>query len=206
MNIKKKLVKGIVILTALVFFFLISFVTLMEVTGEKYLNEKNDIVSFIKNSPPIPDNFVEVFEKVYPRSIDGNYWTYFVERTFSDSNRKCPCKMAALFIPNEKIDYSRGYYSTMPGMIALELEDYVSQKECLNYVYNNFQFGNDIIGVRSASENFFNKSLEELNQKEIVSILTMLENPVLYSIRRNPKAHNKKRSELLRKLGTTSVN
>ena len=155
----------------------------METGGDSYLRieKKNEIISSIQNSDKLPDNFLEAYNKTYPRSLSGNYWGFALERIISKkSDRQCPCRQVALFIPKQNINSSLGFVKFVPTMIGLELEDYVSQEECLSYLSSQYEFPRGAQGIRNASLTLFEKDLEEMNNIELTGLLDIMKNSIKY--------------------------
>ena len=200
MKLKKSLTWTLIVLVSLTLLFSIGVYIFMETGGNRYLTPENkkEIVAQIKSSPSLDSVFLQAFNVIYPSSLDGGYWAYsFSHLISSQSKRKCPCKLAAMNIDRDKIDYENYSYNLAPHVISLELEDYLTQTECLNFITNNYDFGFKVVGVESASMKYFNKSIKELGSAEIAELFVIMKNPIYYSRRRNSKQFIKNRDELI---------
>ncbi|MEX0812004.1 MAG: transglycosylase domain-containing protein [Chitinophagales bacterium] len=200
----KRITKRVLIFLIFFGFLLVSgVVIILETGGKKYLqtDTKKELVASIKQSKELPENFLQAYCKLYPGSLKSNYWGYVTEHLINkNSDRRCPCRKVALFTSSENINYSRGFYKLAPTMIGLELEDYVSQEQCLNYISSKYNFLRDVNGVWDASWAYFNKDLQDLNNEELAGLLSIIENPVLYDMKRHPDLFDKKRKEIIKKI------
>lgn len=95
----------------------------------------------------------------------------------------CPCQALANNIVTDVHNTSlvkRAFY-------LLKIKKEFSPDECLKFVLMNYDFGNKNIGIKEASKFYFNKNIDNLNEKEIITLVVMLKNSALYSPIRNPK-------------------
>jgi len=92
--------------------------------------------------------------------------------------RNCPCENASNYIG----PYRHGF-SITKKIYKLKIEKEFNEEECLKFDFLNadYLYGNK--GIKQASKYYFNKEIEKLNEKEIINLILMLENPSLY----NPK-------------------
>ena len=77
-------------------------------------------------------------------------------------------------------------------LFTLKLERKYTQKECLKSVLMNSDYLYHNKGVKEAAHYYYKKELKELNQKERITLLLMLENPILYNPKRNRKMLQRK--------------
>jgi membrane carboxypeptidase/penicillin-binding protein PbpC len=68
-----------------------------------------------------------------------------------------------------------------PFVISLFLTKQSGAKKCYQYNMQNMDFGRNIRGVRQASLVYFNKSIEELNEEEILKLYIILDAPSRYN-------------------------
>lgn len=92
----------------------------------------------------------------------------------------CPCEVAANYIG----PYRHGYSLTKLLNIAKTKLDF-TQNECLEFVLLNNSFGHDNKGIKAAAQFYFKKNIEQLNEREIITLLTVFKNPGLYDPIRN---------------------
>ncbi len=173
----------------------------METGGNKYLTLENKtaIIDKIQNSPKLPGNFLKVYDAAYPKSLYGNYWGYIFEKLIDNkSERKCPCRKVIYFVDRELT-----FPAIAEPQIGLEIEDYLSQTECLQYILSNFEFMNGVIGIENVSTELFGKPLLKLSDVEIVELLVIMKNPVYYKKHPDSEMFELERKRILKKLGTT---
>ena len=66
---------------------------------------------------------------------------------------------------------------------AIEIESQYSKDEILNLYFNNVYFGKNLSGLRTAGLYYFGKEVVELNQSELLYLLTILRGPNYYARR-----------------------
>ena len=67
---------------------------------------------------------------------------------------------------------------TFEYFLTREIEKSTSQKQCLNWIAQNFDFLHGAKGIQNASKFYFKKNLENLNENEMEILVKMLDNPV----------------------------
>lgn len=95
----------------------------------------------------------------------------------------CPCQTVA---NNIRIN-GRNTSLVKRALYLLKIKKEFSPDECLKFVLMNYDFGNKNIGIKAASKFYFNKNIDNLNEKEIITLVVMLKNSALYNPIRNPK-------------------
>lgn len=108
--------------------------------------------------------FIDIHNKIYKKLKEPN----------------CPCQVAT----NNIGPYRHGF-SLTKFLYELKIKKEFSQNECLKFVFINYDFGYRNIGVKAASKFYFYKNIEELSEKEIVTLIAMLKNSALYNPIRN---------------------
>lgn len=75
------------------------------------------------------------------------------------------------------------------AVITVELEHFLSKDRILELYLNVAQFDARVFGIRAAAKHYFNKSPAQLSQEETVSLISLLPNPVKWSLAfRKPNA------------------
>ncbi|WP_289661724.1 transglycosylase domain-containing protein [Flavobacterium panacagri] len=123
-------------------------------------------------------SFISIYNKIYKKIEEPN----------------CPCQNTANKITN--IHYTS---LTKRALYWLKIEKEFSHDECLKFVLVHYDFGYRKIGIKTASKFFFNKSIEELNEREKITLIAMLKNSGLYNPIRNKKGV-KNRVDLLERI------
>ena len=85
-------------------------------------------------------------------------------------------------------------------VIAVRLERKYTKEEIIAMYLNKFSFTNGAYGIRAASEIYFNKKQDELEQQEAATLVGMLKNPSLYNPLRRPELTQKRREVVLKQM------
>ncbi len=97
-------------------------------------------------------------------------------------------------------NYKAFYYpiNKMRELItAYNLEQIYSKEELLEFYLNTVSFGEDVYGIESASQRYFNTSAKRLNQQQAAILVGMLKATTSYNPVRHPKASLKRRNLVL---------
>lgn len=79
-------------------------------------------------------------------------------------------------------EYSSPIKSSSKNILfALKLERDFTSDECLTYLFLNYDYLYGNKGIKDASKYFFKKDITNLNQKEKITLVLMLDNPSLYN-------------------------
>lgn len=82
-------------------------------------------------------------------------------------------------------------------VVAVKLEREFSKNEIMALYFNTVDFGNNSMGIKSASKTYFNKEPIGLNTEEAALLVGMLKAPTKYSPVRNPNASCERRNTVL---------
>ncbi len=82
-------------------------------------------------------------------------------------------------------------------VVAVKLEHEFSKNEIMALYFNTVDFGNNSMGIKSASKTYFNKTPIELNTEEAALLVGMLKAPTKYSPTRHPNASTERRNTVL---------
>ncbi len=85
-------------------------------------------------------------------------------------------------------------------IIATRLERQYTKDEILAMYFNIYDFGNNAVGVRSASRIYFDKEPKELQVEEAAVLAGMFKNSSLYNPRRNPVGVTNRRNVVLHQM------
>ncbi|WP_127844655.1 transglycosylase domain-containing protein [Psychroflexus aestuariivivens] len=187
----KKLLKFIFI--GLIIVLVIGFLVVQYLKSDFYNPFDNKKFEHLKtqidSSNELPSEFVKVFNEINPiTNTDG----IITDRLKEKFDRECPCLSAGnISLVNEISRFKINQY-----VLGWKLEKEFTQKECLNYYVQNFDFLNNSKGLNSASEFYFNKRISDLNYEELATLVLMLKNPTLYNPKRYPERLKEKLSEL----------
>lgn len=144
--------------------------------------DREHFVNEMKNSPPLPERFYEIYDIIYPDALGSStLGSYFYNQLSDGFNRECPCAEAT---------YS-GIYGRYLGaglrLISFTLDDDVSQRECLNFYTAKIDFLHGNKGIEKLSKSYFDKDVYSLNDREIIEVIVTMKNPNLYNRKRRPE-------------------
>ena len=87
-------------------------------------------------------------------------------------------------VADSKIE--RLFQKPIEWVIAVKLEKYYTKEEILTMYLNKYDFGNNAIGIKTASNTYFSKEPKDLSVEEAATLVGMCKNSSLYNpIRRN---------------------
>ncbi|MBI2279694.1 MAG: transglycosylase domain-containing protein [Bacteroidetes bacterium] len=85
-------------------------------------------------------------------------------------------------------------------IIAVELEKRYTKAEILTMYLNKFDFINNAVGIKSASNVYFNKEPKDLKIQEAAMLIGMAKNPALYNPLRRPEMTQTRREVVLKQM------
>ena len=162
-----------------------------------------DFAQEIKDSPAADAELISLFNKINSQVIeeDSSVFNEVLSR-FSNEYYECPCldisyKLHLVSRKNTK-GWQQRFFSNQ-YIFAHHLHQQVTQKQCLNYLLNNYDFLYHVKGVYEASQFYFKKELSGLTKKEKLGLLIMLRNPMLYNPYKRPAYYNRRLEHIMTK-------
>ncbi len=132
----------------------------LKTTWKEFISEKEltELISEIKSSEELPNEFYNLYEKEYPNSLKYGYKRILFKNIISKKRYKSPSSIASLMskYPFKNTNHLR-IIKLNEYILSSKLEEKVSQKECLNWIAKKFDFTYGIIGINNASEFYFQK-------------------------------------------------
>lgn len=155
------------------------FVWKLETSIDKILTEeqKESLFKEIESSPELPESFYTTIEKYFKDDFkfDQGAWGSITQNIFGGRRDQCPCR--EIYFPPFHIKDGAWINRFYSEIIALELEENFSNKKCLEYELSTWRYPGCpsylCEGVQEASRFYYDKEIEELNEREIVEILLM---------------------------------
>ncbi len=158
--------------------------------------EIESIITEIKNAKQHDERLVLMYNKVYNNILEKssleNLWNGILGKPYT----LCPCRQATLMSRLNKRDINPE--STF--VITSKIEKELSQRDCLNYIFDKFDYLYGAIGVENAAQIYFQKNLSELTEDELIGLVVMHKNPSLYNPKRYKKRHDDKVNEFKNRL------
>lgn len=96
--------------------------------------------------------------------------------------------------------FKRAFQKPIEWMIAIKLERFYTKEEIINMYLNRFDFLNNAVGIKSASNVYFDKEPADLNIQEAAMLVGMLKNPSLYNPLRYPERTLERRNVVLEQM------
>ena len=93
--------------------------------------------------------------------------------------------------------FKRALQKPIEWMISLKLERFYTKEEIINMYLNRFDFLNNAVGIKSASNVYFNKEPSDLTIEEAAMLVGMLKNPSLYNPLRYPERAKERRNVVI---------
>ena len=185
---------------------LLGYFTYILTSLNAFINHQviEDFAQEIKDSPAVDAELISLFNKINSQVIqnDPSVFEVLLSR-FSSDYYECPCidisyRLHLAARKNTKI-WQQRFFSNQ-YIFAHHLHQQVTQKQCLNYLLNNYDFLYYVKGVYEASQFYFKKELSGLTTKEKLGLLIMLRNPRRYNPIKSPAYYNRRLEQVMRKI------
>lgn len=99
--------------------------------------------------------------------------------------------------------FKRALQKPIEWMISIKLERFYTKEEIINMYLNRFDFLNNAVGIKTASNVYFNKEPSDLKIEEAAMLVGMLKNPSLYNPVRYPERTRERRNVVLEQMYKT---
>ena len=143
---------------------------------ERNLNAEGltDYISEINKSKELPNNFYSAYEMINPKSTENN----LIHSIFQKS--ECQSLKVSGRISNivKKQQLNRRENLIFGYFLTKKIEKNTTQKQCLTWTANQFDFLYNIKGIENASEFYFRKKIRNLDADQLLTLIRMMENPV----------------------------
>ena len=93
-----------------------------------------------------------------------------------------------LYSPKSNSIFERALQKPIEWVIAMKLERFYTKDEIIKMYFNQFDFLNNAVGIKSAAYVYFGKDPRDLNIQESAMLVGMCKNPSLY----NPLRHEER--------------
>ena len=91
----------------------------------------------------------------------------------------------------------RLFQKPIEWVIAVKLEKYYTKEEILTMYLNKYDFGNNAIGIKTATNTYFAKEPSELSPEEAATLVGMCKNSSLYNPIRRPELSRERRNVVI---------
>lgn len=163
-------------------------------------NDKPRMIEEIKSAEALPALFYTVNEQYFPECHSQGFWICDLKYFFLNK----PCFSESLqvshnvFIHLNRQRISRLYQRFDSRAIARVIEKNIPLRQCYTYRMRFAEYGENTRNIDEAAETFFNKTIHELNEREVLSLHVIYTAPTRFSLRRNPQKLNDKVESLMK--------
>ena len=183
---KKRTLKKLIKYTLLLFLLgVVAFFGYIRYGGYFLISktDRNEIISDIKSAPQLPDNFMTVYNDLYPKALTNSGWNNVFNEVVFHRYNECPSSDVAYIYGAYRLHGVFFYLAQLNFVI----EDNLTQQQCLNKSLKELDFANHVTGAENFAQKCFGKPLKELNEDQVLEILVSLKNPVLYNKERKKR-------------------
>lgn len=145
--------------------------------------DREKVISEIKASPQLPDNFMTVYNDLYPKALTNSAWNNVFNEVVFHRYNECPSSDVAYMYGAYRLHGAFFYLA----QLNFVLEDNLTQQQCLNKSLKELDFTNHVIGVENFAMTYFGKPLKDLNEDQVLEILVRVRNPLLYNKERQSR-------------------
>ncbi|MCD7900500.1 MAG: transglycosylase domain-containing protein [Bacteroides sp.] len=151
------------------------------------------VVNRIRNSPELPERFYVLYEKIYPGYFTDPLFSYYIRKLAFPYKREIQSPYRDMALMTNPVGFDL-------TLVSFHLTHLVSSKECFNCRMHYYEFLNNTTGVYEVSRKYFNKEIDELDDREMIEIIVYTFNPSFYNKFRFPDRVEQKVEMLMSKL------
>ncbi|WP_025743685.1 transglycosylase domain-containing protein [Aquimarina pacifica] len=159
------------------------------------------LVSEIREADALPETFYELYEADNPKSLTNDLNMQILNSLFYSDTKNTPCSKAVVFselVWRKKSMFNR--FKLREISLSWKIEGETTQKECLNWVAQKYDFLNQGVGIKQAAQKYFGKGISDLSEKEFATLVVMMRNPSLYNPSRRKELVDQNVYELIKKM------
>lgn len=152
---------------------------------EDFVSEKEltEFVTKIKITEELPEQFYQLYEQEHPEILSSNLNRQIRSGLFSGSFTKSPSLLAAMISEISRKDVDSTKISNRKAYsLAWKLEEETTQRECLNWVLENYKFDLYIHGINEVANFYFRKRVADLSERELSDIIAMMKKPSIVNV------------------------
>ena len=102
-----------------------------------------------------------------------------------------------LYSPESSSIFERALQKPIEWVIAVKLERYYTKDEIIKMYFNQFDFLNNAVGIKTAAMVYFGKDPSQLNLQEAATLVGMCKNPSYYNPLRHAERTRERRNVVL---------
>lgn len=192
MRIIRKILKYLIVLCLFLLTLTVTFLAYLRSDFHQPFDETelNKLVDNIKKDSQTDKRLYNYYSKMHKiKNTDG----LLLGLLNKENNLECPClNLSNLMIRGFDLNSKWNRISKNRYIYNYKLESKLSHEECFNYWINRFDFLYQNRGVTEAANFYFQKSINQLNEDEILSLLIQLRNPSINNPRKHPERLKRK--------------
>lgn len=122
----------------------------------------------------IPDNIINAYGKVFPNSLTNKIYPDLIWFLTARGQRQTYAQL--------DLAYDIGHCNTLKLIsIANQVDNRLTQKQCIYAYLSRFDFLNTARGIKRAAKLYYNKNIQDLNERECLELVIMTKNPSLFN-------------------------
>ncbi len=152
---------------------------------ESFVAEKEltEFVTKVKYAKELPEKFYQLYEKEHPQILSHDLNWQIRSGLISNDFTKSPSLLAAMISDISRQDADSTKISNRKAyVLAWKLEEETTQKECLNWVLENYKFDIYIHGINEVSNFYFKKGVSELSDRELSDVVALMKEPSIVNV------------------------
>lgn len=161
--------------------------------------QRTSVIHSIESAPPLPPRFYELYEVANPNSLNTRYTENNVRQIIDAALGERNYRVRE--VPSVDAAYIGSYcWGVKKIQLIYYIEDNTTQKQCLNFNAQHLDFLSKNVGVKAASQFYFEKAFDELNDREMVTLIVMMKNPSFFNPLRRPDKVKNAVDKIMKKL------
>lgn len=105
-----------------------------------------------------------------------------------------------LYTPHAKNTFQRGMQKPIEWVIAVQLERFYTKEEILTMYLNQYDFGNNAVGIKTAASVYFGTTPDKLNLEQSATLVGMCKNATYYNPKRYSERSRQRRNVVLNQM------
>jgi len=105
-----------------------------------------------------------------------------------------------LYTPHAKNAFQRGMQKPIEWVIAVQLERFYTKEEILTMYLNQYDFGNNAVGIKTAASVYFGTTPDKLNLEQSATLVGMCKNATYFNPRRYSERSRQRRNVVLNQM------
>jgi len=148
----------------------------------------DSLKTHIKQAKPLSNHFISVYNKITPITNANGFIFNDIRGKY---DKHCPClNISRFYARHTGGDKRVSFFKKI--IIAWKLEKEFTQGQCLALLAEKQDFLNNTVGIEEAANFYFNKPINELDNRELATLVLMLKNASLYNpVRRSEMIQEK---------------